>query len=365
MDFGIFLPTTDNGYILSTATPSFTPTVGMNRDVAAVAEQTGYRFLLAMTKFRGYGDGNGFWDHSLDPMGLIGNLIAETRTLELWGSVAVPTLHPAMAARLAATYDDASDGRFVLNIVAGWNEAEYSQMGLWPEGYLQSRYDYSREYISILRELWADGRSSRKSDYYVLEDCLVQPTPPHGVKLVVPGQSARSLAIAADLADFNFVQGDLAAVTEARRELVSACAQTGRNVDSAALYGVIAAETDDEAIEQFTEICRNVDDDSAQGLVRAGLTDGSSAGNRFRGLTDDIPRIAYAGADDPAQVVYHPALFHPHVVGSYDRVAAFFRSVQHEAGVGRAVVSFPDFTTDVETFGRRVIPLVDSDPSRP
>ncbi len=360
MDFGIFLPTTDNGYILSTATPSFTPSVAMNRAVAAAAEQNGYRFLLAMTKFRGYGDGDGFWDYALDPMGLIGSLIAETRTLELWGSVAVPTLHPAMAARLAATYDDASEGRFVLNIVAGWNEAEYTQMGLWPEGYLQTRYDYSREYISVLRELWATGRSDRKSDYYALDDCLVQPVPRHGVKLVVPGQSGRSLAIAADLADFNFVQGDLATITTARQGLVAACKETGRSVDSAALYGVIAAETDEEAIAYFEEICRHVDYESAQGLVRAGLTDGSSAGNRFRGLTLDIPRIEYASVDEPAQVVYHPALFHPHVVGSYERIAAFFRAVQHDAGVGRAVVSFPDFTTDVEAFGRRVIPLVDA-----
>ncbi len=358
MDFGIFLPTTNNGYILSKATPSFLPSVDMNRDVAAVAEQTGYRFLLAMSKFRGYGaDGTGFWDYSLDPMGLIGALIGDTETLELWGSVAGPTLHPAMAARLAATYDDASGGRFVLNVVAGWNEAEYAQMGLWPENYLQTRYASNREYIAIIRELWATGRSSRVSDFYSLADCLVQPTPRNGVRIVVPGQSAKSLAIAADYADFNFVQGDLATVTKARNELVEACALTGRTVDSASLYGVITAETDDEAIAQFTEICRNVDFDNAEGLVKAGLTDNvGSAGKRFVGLTEDIPRVEFD--DDLAQVVYHPSLFHPHLVGSYERVAAFFRTLEADTGVARAVVSFPDFTTDVETFGRRVIPLV-------
>jgi len=37
-----------------------------------------------------------------------------------------------MAARMAATIDDISNGRFGMNVVAGWNKYEYSQMGLWP-----------------------------------------------------------------------------------------------------------------------------------------------------------------------------------------------------------------------------------------
>ncbi|MCU1446428.1 MAG: putative FMNH2-dependent dimethyl sulfone monooxygenase [Cryobacterium sp.] len=37
-----------------------------------------------------------------------------------------------MIARLCATLDDASNGRFGVNIVAGWNRYEYEQMGMWP-----------------------------------------------------------------------------------------------------------------------------------------------------------------------------------------------------------------------------------------
>lgn len=359
MHFGIFMPTTNDGYILSKAVPSFTPTVRMNTDIAHVAEETGYTFLLNMSKLRGYGDGDGFWDESLDPMGLSGLLIPETKTLEIWGSVAAPTFHPSMAARMAATYDDASGGRFVLNVVAGWNKAEYAQMGLWPEGYMQQRYDYSREYIQILLELWATGRSNRKSEFFQLDDSLVQPRPRHRVRLVVPGLSAKSQAITAASADFNFVQGTYEEVKAARAGLLEATALTGRNVDSAALYGIIAAATDDEAIAQFTEICREVDFDNAQGLILAGQTDTvGTASNRLNGLTHDIPAVEFP--EDRAAVVYHPALFHPHLVGSYDRVAAFFRHLEQDAGIGRAVISFPDFTTDVETFGRRVIPLVNA-----
>lgn len=357
MQFGIFLPTTNDGYILSTAVPSFMPSIEMNAAVARTAEETGFAFLLAMSKFRGYGGGSGFWDYSLDPMGTIGILIGETTTLELWGSVAAPTIHPAMAARLAATYDDASGGRFVLNVVAGWNRAEYAQMGLWPKDYLDTRYDYSREYIAILRELWATGRSSRSSEFFSLEDCLVQPTPPNGVRLVVPGQSSKSLAIAADAADFNFVMGDYDEVKRARQQLLDACRPSGRTVDSAVLYGVIGGDTDDEAVAHFYEICEHADYSSAEGLKRAGATDTSgTAASRLHGLTDEIPRVEFT--DDKAVSVYHPSLFHPHIVGSYERIAAYFAGLESDARIQRAVLSFPDFTRDVETFGRRVIPRV-------
>ena len=33
---------------------------------------------------------------------------------------------------MAATIDDISGGRFGINLVTGWQKAEYSQMGLWP-----------------------------------------------------------------------------------------------------------------------------------------------------------------------------------------------------------------------------------------
>jgi pyrimidine oxygenase len=57
-------------------------------------------------------------------------------------------------ARMASTIDSISAGRFGINIVSGWAKAEYEQMGLWPgEAHFPRRYDYSTEYVTILREL--------------------------------------------------------------------------------------------------------------------------------------------------------------------------------------------------------------------
>ena len=74
--------------------------------------------------------------------------------------MAVLTIPPAIIARMAVTIDSIAPGRFGINIVSGWHAAEYTQMGVWPgEHYFAERYDYSTEYVRIMKELWETGRS--------------------------------------------------------------------------------------------------------------------------------------------------------------------------------------------------------------
>jgi hypothetical protein len=43
-----------------------------------------------------------------------------------------PRPAPAVVARMASTIDSIAPGRFGINIVTGWQMAEYDQMGMWP-----------------------------------------------------------------------------------------------------------------------------------------------------------------------------------------------------------------------------------------
>ena len=77
--------------------------------------------------------------------------------------MAVLTLPPAMVARMAVTIDSIAPGRFGVNIVSGWQKAEYEQMGLWPgDEYFGHRYDYAAEYVAVMKELWEKGESNFK-----------------------------------------------------------------------------------------------------------------------------------------------------------------------------------------------------------
>ena len=53
MELGIFLPITNNGWIISRASPQFTPSFAMNKDITLRAEAMGFEFAFSMVKWRG------------------------------------------------------------------------------------------------------------------------------------------------------------------------------------------------------------------------------------------------------------------------------------------------------------------------
>ncbi len=59
-------------------------------------------------------------------------LAAVTKRIQLFASCPVLAMPPAIVARMAATIDSIAPGRFGVNLVTGWQKAEYDQMGLWP-----------------------------------------------------------------------------------------------------------------------------------------------------------------------------------------------------------------------------------------
>ena len=170
MDIGVFIPIGNNGWLISTNSPQYMPTFELNKQIVLKAEHYGLDFALSMIKLRGFGGKSEFWDHNLESFTLMAGLAAVTKRIQLYASVAVLTIPPAIVARMASTIDSISGGRFGVNIVSGWAKMEYEQMGLWPgEAHFAKRYDYSTEYVTILRELWEKGSSDFKGQYFQMD----------------------------------------------------------------------------------------------------------------------------------------------------------------------------------------------------
>src|ERR1700733_5640227 len=143
MDVGVFIPIGNNGWIISATSPQYMPTFELNRTVVQKAERYRLDFALSMIKLHGYGGPTEYWDYNLESFTLMAGLAAVTESIKLMGSVAVLTLPPALVARMAVTIGSIAPGRFGVNIVSGWQKAEYDQMGLWPGAEnFGERYDY-------------------------------------------------------------------------------------------------------------------------------------------------------------------------------------------------------------------------------
>ncbi|RFA07437.1 hypothetical protein B7R21_14660 [Subtercola boreus] len=360
MKCGVFLPTTNNGYIYSVNSPQYMPTYALNRQITVDAETHGYDFVLSMVKYRGFGGETDFWNHAVESTALMAALVEATSTVKLWASVGVPAANPAMIARTVSTLDDASNGRFGVNIVAGWNRFEYEQMGLWPsDEYYSDRYVYSGEFVEVMRKLWDTGRVTHHGRFFDLDDCIVQPKPAHPITVVVPGQSAASLDVAAAHADVNFILGPQEVLKVARDALLERLDLNGRTCESAVLLGIIMAETDEEAIVQARHYMAGVDLGAAAGMLAAASNDrsGTAAAQQHDSRTEDVPEIVF---EHPERATYlsGSCWYSPHIVGSYARIAAYLDALDTEAGVTLAALTFADYEVDVVRFAEKVVPLM-------
>ncbi len=111
VELGVFLPVTNNGWIISKNSPQFLPTYALNRAISELAERIGFSYVFSMVKWRGFGGETEFWKHSVESVTLMAGLAPVTERLRLICSVAPALVHPAVFAKTAATLDDIAGGR--------------------------------------------------------------------------------------------------------------------------------------------------------------------------------------------------------------------------------------------------------------
>ncbi len=347
MDLGIFIPIGNNGWMMSKTSPQYMPSFDLNRTTAERAEAAGFEFLLSMVKLRGFGGETEFWDHNLESFTLMAGLAAATEKINLFASVALPTMEPAMVARMASTIDDISGGRFGINIVSGWNQIEYSQMGVWPgDWYYEKRYDYATEYVKIMQDLWADGVSDLKGEYFQMDDCRLSPPPKDGkVPLVCAGQSDRGMEFCATYGDYQFIIGtsDLDVVRNDAGRLMAAAEKTGRDVGVYVLFHITMGETNDEAEAKWKHYQDGADLEAIKFLIGAAEMD-----------------TAGATADKIAEMQQAFNLNIGAIVGSHATIAARLDEVSEIPGVKGVMCVFDDYPVATAEFGERIMPLMES-----
>ncbi|MCK8785085.1 pyrimidine utilization protein A [Roseomonas sp. NAR14] len=351
MDVGVFIPINNNGWLMSTTSPQYLPSFDLNRAIVEKAEGYGLDFALSMIKLHGFGGKSGFWDYGLESFTLMAGLAAVTSRIRLFASIAVLTMPPPIAARMAVTIDSISHGRFGVNIVSGWQIAEYSQMGIWPgESHYARRYEYCAEYVRIMQELWETGRSDFKGDFFRMDDCRLLPQPMARIPIICAAQSDAGTRFAAEYGDYNFCVGfgvnQPLSVAPSIARLVAETGRTGRDVGALVMTMVIAEETDAAAMAKWQLYCDGVDHEAL--------------GWRAAQSGQDPSKDPYATAN--RQKMHAPN--HPTnqgvLVGSYASVARMLDEMAEIPGLRGVMLTFDDFIEGMDKFGRHIQPLMRS-----
>ena len=84
--------------------------------------------------------------------------------------------HPAMLARMATAVDLLSNGRLVVGLGAGWNDAEHEAFGIALPP-LKERFDRLEEGIAVIKALWSGGPVDLEGRYYPLRRAAAYPRP--------------------------------------------------------------------------------------------------------------------------------------------------------------------------------------------
>jgi probable F420-dependent oxidoreductase len=112
--------------------------------------------------------------HWPDPFSLLAYLAGRTRRIRLGASVIVlPYRNALVAAKAAATVDQASGGRFIFGVGVGWDEAEFVDLGL-P---FRERGRLSDDYIRAIKAAWAADVPEYKGQYASFGGATFAPRP--------------------------------------------------------------------------------------------------------------------------------------------------------------------------------------------
>ena len=170
---GVFSANADGGLAISDVPERWRASWDDNLTSARIADRAGLEFFLPIARWKGFGGKNRVREWSFETFTWAAGLAAATSRIGIFMTVHVPILHPLYAAKALATVDHISRGRAGLNIVCGWNPAEFAMFGV---KLVERGYDQAREWLEIIERAYlAEAPFDFEGEYYHLEGVVSRP----------------------------------------------------------------------------------------------------------------------------------------------------------------------------------------------
>jgi alkanesulfonate monooxygenase len=249
-----FIPTHGDSRYLGTAEGARAVDHNYLKQIAQAADNLGYEGVLIPTG-----------RSCEDPWVVAASLLPVTTRLKFLVAVR-PGLHqPALAARMAATFDRLSNGRLLINLVTGGDQAELEGDGVFLDH--ATRYAQSAEFIRIWREILARSHTGESFDFAgehlsvkgakLLYPPIQKPHPP----VYFGGSSPAAHDLAAEQVEAYLTWGEPPAeVAKKVADVRARAAKHGRTVKFGIRLHVIVRETDAEAWAAAESLISRLDD---------------------------------------------------------------------------------------------------------
>jgi len=215
-----------------------------------------------------------------DPWVTAASLIPHTRRLKFLVAVRPGIMSPTVAARMAASFDRHSNGRLLVNVVAGGDPVELAGDGSWLQH--DERYEAAAEFLTIWKGVMAgekvdlDGKHIQVKDAQLLFPPVSKPWPP----LYFGGSSSAAHDLAAEHVEVYLSWGEPPAeVARKIADVRQRAARHGRSVRFGIRLHVIVRETNAAAWAAANELISKLDDATIANAQRT-LSRADSEGQR-------------------------------------------------------------------------------------
>jgi len=227
------------------------------RDACLAAEQAGFDSLWLDDHLL---SDEGDWHDAKLEGWLALTALAPLTTVRLGHLVVANTFrNPGLTAKMAATIDQISGGRFTLGLGGGWFEREHEAFGLdFGNGFGQ-RLDRLEEATDLIERLLAGGRVTHHGRFYDLDDAVCEPRPVQPRLPILIGGSGRekTLRTTARHADLWNGYGAPSSIAETCDVLRQRCEEIGRDygtIERTVTMDVVIRDTEDRARSGFDDV---------------------------------------------------------------------------------------------------------------
>ena len=251
LDIFWFLPTSGDTRYLGRSDSGRPATNKYMQQIAVAAESLGYDGVLIPTG-----------SSCLDPWITAASLVPVTHRLKLLVALRTSLGNPTASARQAATLDQASNGRLLLNVVPGGDATELAADGIFLDH--DQRYEAAGEFLSVWRRLLSGevvdftGKHVRVEGAQNFFKPVQQPHPP----LYFGGSSPAAHELAAQQVDAYLTWGEPPAAVAAKiADVRERAKKYGRTLHFGVRLHVIVRETNEQAWAAAEELISHLDDD--------------------------------------------------------------------------------------------------------
>jgi FMNH2-dependent dimethyl sulfone monooxygenase len=346
--FAYWVPNVSGGLVTSDIEQRTDWNYEYNKKLAQTAEHNGFEYALSQVRYEAsYG---AEYQHESTSFSLA--LLLATERLKVIAAVHPGLWQPAVLAKLGATADHLSNGRFAVNVVSGWFKDEFTHLG---EPWLEhdERYRRSAEFLQVLRKIWTEDDVDFRGDFYRIHDFTLKPKPVNtpdrpNPEIFQGGNSTAARRNGGLYSDWYFSNGkDFDGLTEQVVEVRDHARSVGREVRVGLNGFIIARDTEREARDVLREIVEKANRPAVEGFRSAVQQAGSSTGDK-KGMWAD------SSFEDLVQ--YNDG-FRTQLIGTPEQIAERIAAYR-KRGVDLILGGFLHFQEEIEYFGANVLPLI-------